>query len=453
MSGADERVVTAAPPDAPLGALRLAWYAACARPERFLHAVQVWLPVLLDGLEAPEQVRAEPRCLGGPPPAHWLVQRVVLAYLAHAPYILEVAGAPPPAALQPFRGVVERLQVEVAAALREPGHRCIALWLRGSPPAFVEAASAALELLLGARADVEQLGALVPQQLLEAPEQALAVLRGGAAGDSAPAARAETLLRAARDRPLSLAEQSGLLPHLQHGRRAPETAVALTPELVRSAARIAPRNTRIALEALLCASVAPGAPRELPALAELWTLLAHELASLDALRRACELWARLLLDDTYVQAQSDVPLRLRVRFLAKCYGVLTWLPLCLELVNRAELHTGEDEENTCVEHVRHLCEFAAHAMQRHSLLAGAQVACAPAEPAALEGPPAPPPGPESADMLVCREADLDAPGVRELQRAARDRADICAVELRSFALHHSRYAFGAQLFGLLAQTP
>lgn len=84
-----------------------AFESACDAPHRFAHALDVWYPLLVDGVEplAPEEARRQrPRTLVYAE-EHWAYQRVVLAVLCHAPYVARGAAAH----LQPFRAPLERL--------------------------------------------------------------------------------------------------------------------------------------------------------------------------------------------------------------------------------------------------------------------------------------------------------------------------------------------------------
>ena len=79
----------------PLGETLAAWEASVRVSERFAYVMEHWWAVLQDGLQ---DTSGRPQCLAPYDESDWFVQRLILLYVCHVPYVRQ--GAPEDA--QPF---------------------------------------------------------------------------------------------------------------------------------------------------------------------------------------------------------------------------------------------------------------------------------------------------------------------------------------------------------------
>lgn len=85
----------------PLGETLAAWEACVPVSERFSYIMEHWWAVLQDGLQ---DTSGRPQCLAPYDESDWFVQRLILLYVCHVPYVRQ--GAPEEA--QPFLPLVQK---------------------------------------------------------------------------------------------------------------------------------------------------------------------------------------------------------------------------------------------------------------------------------------------------------------------------------------------------------
>mgnify|MGYP006994534988 CR=1 FL=1 len=85
----------------PLGETLAAWEASVPVPERFSYIMEHWWAVLQDGVQ---DASGRPQCLAPYDESDWFVQRLILLYVCHVPYVRQ--GAPEDA--QPFLPLVQK---------------------------------------------------------------------------------------------------------------------------------------------------------------------------------------------------------------------------------------------------------------------------------------------------------------------------------------------------------
>ena len=85
----------------PLGETLAAWEASVRVSERFAYVMEHWWAVLQDGLQ---DTSGRPQCLAPYDESDWFVQRLILLYVCHVPYVRQ--GAPEDA--QPFLPLLRR---------------------------------------------------------------------------------------------------------------------------------------------------------------------------------------------------------------------------------------------------------------------------------------------------------------------------------------------------------
>ena len=412
---------------APLHATLGQWHDACAAPQRFVHALHAWWPVLADGLDTAGLRTARPRCVAPWGEEAWLVQRAVLLYLCHAPYCRP--GVPPDA--QPFRPLVEAY----ATCVDPP--RAIDAWQGASTPrdpAFLQAVVRAL--LAGAPGDVGDAtpcaarGAWdVPAHIPRAPPRA-----------AYEASRAAGLLMQNAAVPLDLVRQAWLqqfLRRMRHDLRAgqaestermaalalrdaPMHGLCMRPALAASLAR---QHAGLAAEWVLCTCRLP--PTHLP---PAWTreglweqlgeALAHETAHV---RAAGDMLVLLCASDERVSARMEdgTDAALGIAWLAQRLCVPRFLAV---LATAMESAPHEDlAEFVCTWTLRlvHKGYLPLHRDAR----------------------------PEALGLSA------DSAALAALQAHADDELDMLDAVLRSAALRYARHAYAAALYQGLTHGP
>ena len=96
----------------PLGETLAAWEASVRVSERFAYVMEHWWAVLQDGLQ---DTSGRPQCLAPYDESDWFVQRLILLYVCHVPYVRQ--GAPEDA--QPFLPLLRKYAAGAADAWME----------------------------------------------------------------------------------------------------------------------------------------------------------------------------------------------------------------------------------------------------------------------------------------------------------------------------------------------
>lgn len=369
------------------------WQALHTPRRRFVQAVAL-ADVLVDGTSRDVHTPAPRtmRCVGVPAHA-WLAERLVLAYVLQAPY--RSVAHDTPEAMQPFRPPLEQLVAFLADKERVRG-----VWCGIHADAAVRQVHDALRVLLGAADHLPELGACVPAEVGRLPQ---------CPHHTVPLARVEvetavSLLQRAAQTPLAIADQRALAEKLST-ESAMDACLAVQDRTdtlgVQDVAQVVAHNPAMACQWVVASATHYPFPAPLmDALGEVLALYADTSVSIQ--RRAHHFLGRLLL----VTAPSPVfQWRVQAQCVPRYLGVrLQHLPT----------HTEPDA------YLEEWAGFVAQLVEKGLLpLHVADRTCAP------DGVPA---------------AD---------DRLAHDTLDALAIELRSWALAHSQYTFGARLFAAL----
>ena len=89
---------------APLHLTLRRWHERIPATRRFTYVMDHWWPILLDGLQ-PTSTRLRPICIAPYDENDWFIQRLILLYMCHVPYMEH--KPPPPTSLQPFRPILD----------------------------------------------------------------------------------------------------------------------------------------------------------------------------------------------------------------------------------------------------------------------------------------------------------------------------------------------------------
>lgn len=279
-----EEVVGARALYVPLADTLQAWEAAHPPPRRFLDALAL-VPTLVDGAERGALFKnaREPKCLQVPVHA-WLAQRLVLAYVCHAPYVRQTRVPPPE--MQPFRAAVEQVYAWMQRRDEPSG---APRWFAMYTESAVHDVQDTLYHLLGAPRSVEDVGHVVPAQVCQLP-----ICPHQTLPQQLDVDRAVHALQRAASTALGVPEQRFLLAYLQRAATHDADACILLAHTFgyTDVARVAVHNPHVAYEWVVCSCVHTALPSTF--WEELGTACAeHAQTHLAAQRHIHELLAHL----------------------------------------------------------------------------------------------------------------------------------------------------------------
>ncbi|WFD29522.1 hypothetical protein MSPP1_000533 [Malassezia sp. CBS 17886] len=408
------------------------WAARACAADRFLYAAREYVPLLWDGLTPGPP--AEPRTVRGPAEQDWLLQRVGLVYVLHAPYWRR--GMAPPDAALPFQCVVRAFQVCVRRFLERdaadvPMHR----WLARTDVDRVRGLAWFLDdMVAGHR--VADLGVMPAH---------VAAMRLASSLRAYQSAELQSLFVYARslllgDPAATMKEQQFCLRLLRTIRSdseaqhyAPGTLRAMRTAFVPAdVARVCARYRQLALPYLraVCAEVcAIGRAGDTPPeLGPHWEQLGDALARHAPPERAQEfLMSAARADDHIVARAERGDVAVSVMWLVQ----MRTIPAYIGAQTQALLSVHNDSPQPRADA---LCTFALALLQQDLWTLRAENAESPPLAPRIHGPAHP-----TATHVATT-----------LQEDARDALDACLVELRSVALAHAKTQSAATLLAQLA---